>query len=218
MQTRLFAGNRNKATLLALAALVMAAACDSDATGPVTSHVQVLLTDAPHEELDSAVVWISRVYLQGGGGLEPDTAASDTTSAGGRVDLFRDPANPLKFDLLKLRDGITADLTGLVEVDVGLYQGLRFVVDSARVFLAKGLAYEDGSTWGTLKVPSGHTSGIKVKLSDIIRAEEGDTTFITVDFDVDQNFVIQRNAQSGAVRQILFTPVLREKSRDAAGS
>lgn len=218
MQTRGFAGNRNKLPLIALAAALAVAACDSDGTGPVTSHVQVLLTDAPHEELDSALVWISRVYLQGGAGLEPDTAASDTTSAGGRVDLFHDAANPLRFDLLKLRDGITADLTGLVEVDVGLYQGLRFVVDSARVYLAEGLAYEDGSTSGTLKVPSGQTSGIKVKLDDIIRAEEGDTTSITVDFDVDQNFVIQRNAQTGAVRQILFTPVLREKSRDAAGS
>lgn len=218
MQTRGFAGNRHKLPLIALAAVLAAAACDSDGTGPVTSHVQVLLTDAPHEELDSALVWISRVYLQGGSGFEPDTAASDTTSAGGRVDLFHDAANPLRFDLLKLRDGITADLTGLVEVDVGLYQGLRFVVDSARVYLAEGLAYENGSTSGTLKVPSGQTSGIKVKLDDIIRAEEGDTTSITVDFDVDQNFVIQRNAQTGAVRRILFTPVLREKSRDAAGS
>ena len=218
MQTRLFAGNRNKATILALTALLAAVACDSDGTGPVTSHVQVLLTDAPSEQLDSALVWISRVYLQGGSGLEPDTLESDTTSAGGRVDLFHDAAHPLELDLLKLRDGVTADLTGLVEVDVGLYQGLRFVVDSARVYLAEGLSFEDGSAFGTLEVPSGHTSGIKVKLDDIVHAEEGDTTSITVDFDVDQNFVIQQNPQTGAVRQILFTPVLREKSREGAGS
>ena len=218
MQTRLLAGNRQKIPTLVLAALLAAAACDSNGTGPVTSHVQILLTDAPHEQLDSAVVWISRVYLQGGGGLGPDTAAADTTSSGGRVDLYHDASNPLRFDLLKLRDGISADLTGLVEVDVGLYQGLRFVVDSARVYLTEGLTYEDGSSFGTLKVPSGQTSGIKVKLHDILRAEEGDTTSITVDFDVDENFVIQLDAQTGAVRRILFTPVLREKSRRGAAS
>ena len=129
------------------------------------------------------------------------------------MDLFNDAAHPLKFDLLKLRDGITADLTGLVEVDVGLYQGLRFVVDSARVHLIEGLAFEDGSTSGTLKVPSGSTSGIKVKLSDILRAEEGETTTVTVDFDVDQNFKILRAGQTDVVKKVMFTPVLLEKGR-----
>ena len=218
MHAQRFAGNRQNLPILALAALLAAAACDSGGTGPETSHVQVLLTDAPHPQLDSALVWISRVYLQGGGGLEPDTAASDSTSGGGRVDLFNDPAHSLKFDLLKLRDGVTADLTGLVEVDVGLYQSLRFVVDSARVFLVQGLAFENGSRWGTLKVPSGSTSGIKVKLDDVLRAEEGDTTAITVDFDVDDNFKIHQNPQTGVVTKVLFTPVLKEKGRTAAGS
>lgn len=87
MQTRALAGNRKRTPILTLAALLAVAACDSDGTGPATSRVQVLLTDAPHEPLDSALVWISRVRLQGGGGIEPDTAASDTTSVGGRVDL-----------------------------------------------------------------------------------------------------------------------------------
>jgi len=210
MQRHSNAGNRQK--MLALAALLAAGACD-DATGPLTSHVQVLVTDAPHEQLDSALVWISKVYLQGGGGVEPDTAQSDSTSTGGRVTLFEDAAHPLKFDLLKLRDGITADVTDLIEVDVGTYQGLRFVVDSARVYLVEGLAFEDGSRVGSLKVPSGYTSGIKVKLDDVLRAEEGDTTAITVDFDVDDNFKIQTNPQTGAVKQILFTPVIKEKGR-----
>jgi len=210
MQRASFAGNRK--IVLALAALLAAGACD-DATGPLTSNVQVLLTDAPTEQLDSALVWISKVYLQGGGGLEPDTADSDTTSTGGRVYLFDDAAHPLKFDLLALRDGVTADVTGLAEVDVGTYQGLRFVVDSARAHLAEGLAFEDGSRTGTLKVPSGHTSGIKVKLDDVVHAEEGNTITITVDFDVSDNFKIQTNPQTGAVKKVLFTPVLKEKGR-----
>lgn len=213
MQRQIVSSNGTKVRILALAALLAAGACDSG-TGPETSRVRILLTDAPHEELDSALVWISHVYLQGGGGLKPDTAASDSAaSSGGRVDLFKDAANPLKFDLLTLRDGVTADLTGVVEVDVGLYQSLRFVVDSARVYLAEGLVFQNGSRSGTLKVPSGHSSGIKVKLDDIVRAEEGETTTVTVDFDVDDNFKIIKSGPGGDVKQVLFTPVLKEKGR-----
>ena len=196
-----------------LTALLAVAACQGDTLGPQTSRVQILLTDAPHEQLDSAIVWISHIYLQGGGGSEPDTAASDTTSAGGRVDLYNNPASPLHFDLLTLRDGVTADLTGLVEVDVGLYQSLRFVVDSARVTLVEGLTFEDGSQSGVLKVPSGSTSGIKVKLSDVLDAGDGEVTTVTVDFDVDDNFKIQQNPQTGLVKKVMFTPVLKEKGR-----
>jgi hypothetical protein len=203
----------NKVRPILLTVLVAAGACEGDSLGPQTSRVQVLLTDAPHEQLDSAIVWISHIYLQGGGGTEPDTAASDTTSSGGRVDLYNNPGTPLHFDLLTLRDGVTADLTGLVEVDVGLYQSLRFVVDSARVTLVEGLMFEDSTQTGVLKVPSGSTSGIKVKLNDILDAGDGDTTTVTVDFDVDDNFKIQQNPQTGLVKMILFTPVLKEKGR-----
>ena len=213
------AGVGKKVRPILLSALVATGACGGDAVGPQTSRVQVLLTDAPHEQLDSAIVWISRIYLQGGGGTEPDTAASDTTTTtGGRVDLFNDPASPLRFDLLTLRNGVTEDVTGLVEVDVGLYQSLRFVVDSARVTLIEGLTFEDGSQTGVLKVPSGSTSGIKVKLNDILDAGEGETTTITVDFDVDANFKIMQNPQSGLVTKVMFTPVLKEKGRNKTAS
>jgi hypothetical protein len=193
-------------------ALVAAAACDSS-TGPETAHIKVLLTDAPSTELDSALVWISRIYLQGGGGLEPDTIDADSLSSSGRVDLFNRPGSPLVFNLLKLRNGVTADLTAEQEVDAGLYQGLRLVVDSARVFLANGSTFENGSTWGTLKIPSGYTSGIKVKLDDVLRAEGDRLLILTVDFDVDNNFKIIRNVPAGTVKQVIFTPVLREKAR-----
>jgi hypothetical protein len=194
-----------KIRLAALTALLAAGACQGDAVfSPGTSRIQVLLTDAPHEQLDSAIVWISRVYLQGG---------ADDETAQGRVDLYNDPAAPLHFDLLTLRDGVTADLTGLVEVDVGLYQGLRFVVDSARVTLAEGLAFADGSRTGVLKVPGGSTSGIKVQLDDFLDALDGELTTVTVDFDVDSNFIIQQNPQTGVVNKVMFTPVLKEKHR-----
>ena len=126
----------------------------SDITGVPTSNIQVRLTGAqvrltaaPSDMIASAEVWISHVYLQGGG--------DDTADETGRVDLFNDPEAPLHFDLLTLQDGITADLTGLVEVEAELYQGLRLVVDRARVTLVEGLEFVDGTNTATLMVPSG---------------------------------------------------------------
>ena len=181
-------------------------ACSSDTTGVPTSRVQILLTDAPSDMIASAEVWISHVFLQGGG--------DDTADDSGRVDLFNDPDAPLYFDLLTLQDGITTDLTGLVEVEAGLYQGLRLVVDEARVTLVEGLTFVGGTKSLTLTVPSGSANGIKVMLNDAIDAAEGESTTLTVDFDVDRNFVIQGGQGQSAIRGILFTPVLLELGRD----
>lgn len=209
-----FSNPGTKVGLALMAALVVAGACQGDAVSPQTSRIQILLTDAPADQLESAIVWISHVYLQGTDDSAPEASEPEPTSSEGRVDLYNDPDNPLDFDLLTLRDGITADVTDLVEVDVGLYQSLRFVVDSAKVTLIEGLTFEDGSQSGVLKVPSGNTSGIKVKLNDVLDAGEGETTTVTVDFDVDDNFKIQMNPQTGLVQSVMFTPVLKEKGRE----
>ena len=120
------------------------------------------------------------------------------------------------FDLLTLRDGITTDLTGFVEIEAGLYQGLRLVVDHAQVTLADGLLFLDDTDSATLQVPSGSQSGIKVKLDEAIDAAEGESTTVTVDFDVDRNFVIQGGQGQSAIRAVLFTPVLMELDRDGS--
>jgi hypothetical protein len=190
--------------LLVAGFLVLGAtACSDGATGVEMSSVRVLLTDAPSDVIASAEVWISRVYLQGG----------DEETEVGRVDLFNDPDNPQQYDRLTLRDGVTADLTDVVDVDVGLYSQLRLVVDSARVTLVEGVSFEDETDTATLMVPSGSTSGIKVLLDQDLEAVEGETTTMTVDFDVDQNFVIQGNQGPGGVHGIIFTPLLREHAR-----
>jgi len=197
-------GTKVSALLLAGLLLTGAVACSDGSTDVELSSVQIFLTDAPSEIIASAEVWISRVYLQGG---------SDGETEGGRVDLFNDPENPRWYDLLTLRDGVTADLTGVVDVDVGLYNQLRLVVDSARVTLVDGVFFEDETNSATLFVPSGSTSGIKVLLDRDLEPVEGETTTLTVDFDVDQNFVIQGSQGPGGIQGIIFTPLLREHTR-----
>lgn len=192
---------------LALAALLGAgiAACDST-TGPDdTARIRIHLTDAPADYIESAQIWVSAVYLQ----RDDDDGEGDP-----RVYLFDDKANPKSFDLMLLRDGITADLTGVVDVEPGDYGQLRLIVDSAFVTLKAGYEFRDGGNTAPLKVPSGSRSGIKVQLDDEIDAEGGALVDLVVDFDVNENFKLQGNPETPAgINGILFTPSLKEKSR-----
>lgn len=202
-------------TLTALGALT---ACSDDAgpTDASLSRVQILLTDAPSEYIAQADIWISRVYLMPGA-MDEDEATEGEEGEGeeaAAIDLFNDAENPRQYDLLMLRDGLAADLTDLTDVPEGTYGKLRLVVDRATVTLVDGVSFRDGSDTAELKVPSGSKSGLKVKLSDFIVADGGTTTIVTVDFDVDQNFKLQGNpASAGGLHGVLFTPSLKELSR-----
>jgi hypothetical protein len=194
---------------MALASALFVGGCD-DATGPEGGgQLQVLLTDAPSDYIASALVWISRVYLKGGAG-----EGEGGEGSGASYELFNDPENPLEFDLLLLQDGITTQLTDPLELEAGAYNQLRLVVDEALVTLEEGYMFEDEETSKSLFVPSGMQSGIKVHLNGPIEITEGTLTIITVDFDVETNFVIQGNADApGGIKGILFTPTLKEKGR-----
>ena len=168
--------------------------------GAGAPQVSILLTDAPADYIDTALVGISRVYLK-----------ADEDSAD--VDLYNNPDSLLVFDLLTLQDGVTAHLASGV-VPENDYKQLRMVVDSAMVSLVDSLEFEDGGNWDILKVPSGASSGIKVQLASPVPADSGFVTVITVDFDVNDNFKIQGNPNTPAgIKGVLFTPTLKEKGR-----
>jgi hypothetical protein len=208
MKWEIFAPSR-KSVLIALALLPLAACSDGSGSSE-DARVQVKVTDAPSDYLASAEVWVSRVYLQGGPGHQADT----TDTSGGTKDLFNDKDHPFHVDLLTLRSGIVANLTQPVTVDVGGYKMLRIVVDSAKVTLKQGFTFEGGGQTMSLKIPSGSSSGVKVFLNSDITLAAGDSTTVLVDFDVDQNFVVQGSLNSATgVKGILFTPVIKEKTR-----
>lgn len=193
---------------LPLMALVAAACGDSTGSETGTAHLRVQLTDAPSVAFDSAVVYIGAVTI-----FPAEGDPIEVTDSGG------------VFDLLTLQDGVTAEL-GDVEIDAGTYTELRLIVDSARVVLADPYEFTDGTDTRSLKVPSGSSSGIKIKL----RSMDGDTlvpgveivpgeTVLVVDFDVYQNFRIQGNPNTAAgLKSVLFTPTLRAVVRNVAGS
>jgi hypothetical protein len=193
-------------SVLALAALILGS-CDSLTSPHGAARVTVLLTDAPHAYLESAVVTIDRVEI-----LPMDGPAVVISTDGGT------------HDLLELQDGVTAEL-GSAVMDAGLYHQLRLIVSHAEVTLKDGYEFTDGSTTKTIHVPSGAQTGIKVNLS---AADGGDgegveirpgEMVLVVDFDVSQNFVMQGSAETPAgIHGFLFTPLLRAVVEDVAGS
>lgn len=192
---------RHAAVSLLLGLLVLTAGsvgCDhSDGVmGGGNSQVRVMLTDAPADQIASAKVTISRVYVVGDNDAQVDLRLATDT--------------PLSFELLDLRNGLTALLADHA-VPAGTYNQLRLVVESAEVTLVDGVTFSDGSSTKSLTVPSGMQSGIKVQLASPIDADAGELTIVTVDFDVEDNFVLQGPAD--APNGVIFTPVLHEKGR-----
>lgn len=188
------------AALLGAAALV---ACDGsdDTLSKGTSRVDVLLTDAPSDVIESAVVSISRVYLVGA----DDGSAVDLRPASEEAEVF---------DLLELQGGVEAALADAL-VPAARYGQLRLVVDEATVTLVPGVTFDDGTRTRTLHVPSGMQSGIKVLLGEPLAAEDDMLTVVVVDFDVDANFVLQGDPDGPAgLDGVTFTPTLTEARRN----
>jgi hypothetical protein len=181
------------------AAAVLAAGCESS-TGETTGHLTVLLTDSPIQGVESATFHISQVYLIGG-----------SDASGPRYTIT---STPVDYDLLTLQDGITAQL-GDVNIPVGTYTQMRFVVAQATVTLKSPLTFPDGSPTRTLTVPSGMQTGIKVDLGGGLQVMPGRTVLVA-EIDVARNFVFTGppSAPTGA----LFTPVIRATVQNLAGS
>lgn len=198
---------RKAALFPALVIALGLGACDSPTADSRAARLTVLLTDAPSDYLAAAHVTIGRVEI-----LPTDGPPIVISNVGG------------VFDLLQLQNGVTAEL-GSALIEPATYRELRLVVEDATLTLKDGYTFTDGSTVQNLKVPSGASSGIKIKLSTAgssngagVEVRPGETVLV-VDFDVSQNFVMQGNSETPAgIKKFLFTPLLRAVVRDVAGS
>lgn len=163
-------------------------ACDLLGGSEGEAHVRVRLVDNPFpfDLVSEANVQISRVELVGED--ENYTVMDEERS----------------YNLLELRDGVSA-LLGEVDLPVGTYAQARFIVDNADVKLNDGRTFD-------LKVPSGSETGIKVLLNGL-ELEEGQDVTVTLDFDVEQSFVVQGDVSTPAdINGFIFTPVIVPES------
>ncbi len=183
----------------AAVALFAAAGCESS-TAAATGQISAVLTDAPLANVQSATVWISKIYLIGGTDTSGTRFVIDSTAA--------------SYSLLSLQGGVTAAL-GTQTIPVGNYTQMRLIVDSASITLKSPMTFSDGSTTKTVKVPSGMQTGIKVNFDGPVNVHPGQTILV-VDFDASRNFVF--TGPSSSPTGVLFTPVLHATVQDVAAS
>jgi len=155
----------------------------------------VKLTDAPFpiDLIDQALITIDRVEVR----LAADSLSDENGSS--FIVLSEETQ---QFNLLDLRNGITADLLAF-NLDAGKYDMVRVHVAESEIILKNGKTY-------TLKIPSGNSSGLKIKLSPALEIVSGLTSELLLDFDVNKSFVIQGNAvHEDSIKGFIFKPVVR---------
>lgn len=201
-----------RSTLPAVSALVAALAVGAcgesvsvDVGGPAS--VRVLLTDAPIDYVEAAMVDIGRVELLPADDGERIVLSDDGTDG---------PVN-----LLELQNSVTMMIAD-ADIEAGTYSQLRLIVESASVELKSPYLFVDGDSVKSLTVPSGAQTGIKLNLTgedgEALEIPEGETVLV-VDFDVSRSFVMQGNAETPAgIKGMSFKPTLRVVVYDVAGS
>lgn len=110
----------------------------------------------------------------------------------------------LTFNLLELSNGVTAVLTEDDEIPTGIYKEIRLHIVDAGIVLKDGTEFD-------LKVPSGSSSGLKIKVEPFLEVEEGAYSEVLLDFDVSRSFVMRGNMNQGIgkVKGFIFKPVVR---------
>lgn len=117
----------------------------------------------------------------------------------------------LYYDLLKLRNGATADILSL-DIPVGSYDLLRVYVDEASIVV------KDHGTFD-MKVPSGEQTGIKIFIEPALEIQSGLTSDLLLDFNLEKSFVLKGNMNSPAgIRGFNFKPVIRAVNESFAGT
>ena len=162
--------------------------------------VQVTDSPFPIDLISNAYITIDTVEIR----MKSDSSA--TSEKDSFVVISEGEKN---FDLLQLTNGITSEIA-FAELDPGGYDMIRLHVIDAKIVLKDGTEYD-------LKVPSGSTSGLKIKISPTIYLSEGQTSDVLLDFDVSRSFVAKGNMVNGHFNGFNFKPVVRCVYLQAAG-
>jgi len=114
-------------------------------------------------------------------------------------------------NLLDLSNGITKILATL-EVPAGSYNEIRLHVVEASLKLM------DDTTSFKLRIPSGTSSGLKVKIIPGLLVEDGVRSEVLLDFDVSRSFKIIGNTKNKhGIKGFMFNPVVRAVNTTGAG-
>lgn len=168
--------------------------------GSATGTLKIQLTDAPFptDLVSEANVVINKIEIRRSGDSEGDKFVTLSEEE-------------MKFNLLELRNGVTASLIDL-KIDTGSYDLIRLYVAES------GIKLKDGSEH-KLKVPSGEQTGIKIFIEPSIKVVGGLSTDLLLDFVVSESFVLKGNMDSPAgIKGFNFKPVIKASNLSTAGT
>jgi hypothetical protein len=160
------------------AAFPFLAGCGGGSDGGGTGTLIVEATDAPFEqgEVRSATICVTRILVH----------ASDSAASGFHT-IY--DGEPIEFDLVDLRNGITEHLAA-ADVPSGRYKQLRLVISKSDLIVEDGTAA--GKTYstndGTINPTSAGSSGFKVKLEPPVDVTDGFSTTLVLDFLLTKTF------------------------------
>jgi hypothetical protein len=177
--------------------------CNDDENSPqgTKGRINVHLTDSPYpiDLIKNAFVTIDKVEIR----------QSLESNQGEREDSFIVISEAeIEIDLLKLTNGITEQIAS-VDLEAGTYNQIRLHVVDATIVLIDGTEFD-------LKVPSGESSGLKIKFDPAIQITDGQTSDVLLDFDVSRSFVVKGKI-GGKINGFNFKPVVRGAFLGLAG-
>lgn len=197
--------------------LVLATSCtqvNDSGIGGGKGTLSVKLTDAPFPVslVDQALVTIDKIEIRSKTTTATTTTTTATTTDAGDETKFTVlyEGDGKVFDLLDLQNGITAELLSM-DLPAGSYDLIRMHIVSSKVNLKDGTSFD-------MKIPSGTSSGLKIKITPDLVIESGVESEVLLDFDVSKSFITQGNMKSPhGIKGFLFKPVLRAVCQKYSG-
>lgn len=174
--------------------IILMVACNDESTMSISEgkgKVNVYLTDAPFpiDLISKTYVTIDKVEIR----------KQETDSTGSEFIVLTE--DPMEVDLLTLSNGVT-ELLASIELEAGTYDQIRMHVSESKVVMKNDSEFD-------LKIPSGSSSGLKIKIEPALEISGGQTADVLLDFDVSKSFVAKGNMQNGHFNGFNFKPVVR---------
>ncbi len=181
-------------TGLIVLAVFLITSCSDNETDMIPqgkAKLNVYLTDAPFpiDLVAQTIVTIDKIEIR--------KQATDTTEA----EFIVISEDSVQIDLLTLSNGITEQLAS-IDLEAGDYDMIRMHVENSKVILKDDTEFD-------LKIPSGSSSGLKIKIDPQLSVSSGETINVLLDFDVSKSFVAKGNWKGGKINGFNFKPVIR---------
>lgn len=177
---------------------------DSEKKG--TGVVTISLTDAPfpHDLVEEVNVTIDLIKFK----IKEDYGTSEGSEGTDKASDFIVLEVDETFNLLELANG-ESEILGDLEIPVGEYSEIRMHVTESKIKL------KDVERLMDVKIPSGNSRGLKIKINPSLVVTEGEDYQILLDFDVSRSFIVQgKNGNNGKgkvgeITSFMFKPVIR---------